>query len=408
MLPPDMASFRPVTTLVKKARDAHSRHRDRHRPTGFGFALADRVDYLDGLAWDSLTARDSVFLSRRYLRVLEECGPRNVRQRYALVFRGRDAVAAVAAQAVSASAARVPKEAPSPVVSSALKHVDQQILVCGNLLSWGFHGVAFAPGVDRRELWAAVADALYRIRRADRLFGDTDLVLVKDVTDPHAADAEELQRYSYRPLDTEPNMVLELRPSWRGYDDYLGGLTANYRKAARNIARDTAAAGYVVERLSNVDGHAQALHDLYLQVHERQKFRVVTIAPEFVPALAGAFPADFRVTVARRDSAIAGFVTTLRDGDTAVGYYIGFDSGANAGAPLYLRLLHAVVQDAIEMGCSRVSLGRTALEPKARLGARPAPMRVWVRHRVPALNVLVRALLRTISHEAAPDRNPFK
>ena len=83
-------------------------------------------------------------------------------------FRVRDAVAAVAAQAVSASAARVSKETPSPVVSSALKHVDQQILVCGNLLSWGFHGVAFAPGVDRRELWAAVADALYRIRRADR------------------------------------------------------------------------------------------------------------------------------------------------------------------------------------------------------------------------------------------------
>jgi hypothetical protein len=55
-----------------------------------------------------------------------------------------------------------------------------------------------------------------------------------------------------------------------------------------------------------------------------------------------------------------------------------------------------------------VSFGRTALEPKARLGARPAPMTVWVRHRVQAMNVLVRGLLRTISHEEAPDRNPFK
>ena len=403
-----MPSFRPVTNLVKKARAAHSRHRDRHRPTDFGFALADRVDYLDGAAWDSLTAQDSVFLSRRYLRVLEDCGPRNVRQRYALIFRGREAVAAVAAQAVSASAARVPKETPSKVVSSTLKHVDQQILVCGNVLSWGFHGVAFAPGVDRRELWVAVVDALYRIRRADRLFGNTDLVIVKDVTEPHAADAEELKRFSYRPLATEPNMVLDIAPSWRGYDDYLAGLTANYRKAARHIARDIAAAGYIVERLSDVESHAKTLHDLYLQVHERQKLRVVTLAAEFVPALANAFPEDFRVTVVRRDSEVAGFVTTLRDGDTAVGYYIGFDSAVNAETPLYLRLLHAVVQDAIEMGCRRVSFGRTALEPKARLGARPAPMCVWVRHRVQALNVVVRGLLRTISHEEAPDRNPFK
>ena len=83
-------------------------------------------------------------------------------------FRVRDAVAAVAAQAVSASAGRVPKGAPSQLVSSALKHVDQQILVCATCCRWGFHGVAFAPCVDRRELWAAVADALYRIRRADR------------------------------------------------------------------------------------------------------------------------------------------------------------------------------------------------------------------------------------------------
>ena len=225
------------------------------------------------------------------------------------VFRGREAVAAVAAQAVSASAAHVPKRTPSKVVSSALKRVDQQILVCGNLLSWGFHGVAFAPDVDRRDLWAAVADALYRIRRADRLFGNTDLVIVKDVTEPHAVDAHQLKRFSYRPLDTEPNMVLDIAPSWRGYDDYLAGLTANYRKAARVIARDIAAAGYVVERLSDVDGHARTLHDLYLQVHERQKYRMVTLAPEFVPALANAFPADFRVTVVRRDSEVVGFVT---------------------------------------------------------------------------------------------------
>jgi predicted N-acyltransferase len=403
-----MPSFRPVRHLIKKARDAHSRHRERHRPTAFGFALADKVDYLDGAAWDRLTAQDSVFLSRRYLRVLEDYGPTNIRQRYALIFRGREPVAAVAAQAVSASAAHIPKESPSKAVASALKHVDQQILVCGNLLSWGFHGVAFAPGVDRREIWAAVADALYRIRRADRLFGDTDFVLVKDVTDPHAADAEALKRYSYRPLETEPNMVLEIAPAWQRYDDYLAGLTASYRKSAKNVARDCSAAGYCVERLSDVDGHAKALHDLYLQVHERQKFRLVTLAPQFVPALAQAFPDDFRVTVVRRDGDVAGFVTTLRDGETAVGYYVGFDSAVNAKTPVYFRLLHAVVQDAIEMGCRSVSLGRTALEPKARLGARPAPMRVWVRHRLPALNVVVRSLLRSIPHDEAPERNPFK
>jgi hypothetical protein len=35
-------------------------------------------------------------------------------------------------------------------------------------------------------------------------------------------------------------------------------------------------------------------------------------------------------------------------------------------------------------------------------------MSVWIRHRVPALNVAVRGLLRAVPHDEAPDRNPFK
>src|SRR5258705_7365281 len=65
------------------------------------------------------------------------------------------------------------------------------------------------------------------------------------------------------------------------------------------------------------------------------------------------------------------------------GYYIGYDRAAAAGLPLYLRLLHAVVEQAIDWGCGRLSLGRTTLDPKARLGARPQPLFIWARHRHP-------------------------
>jgi hypothetical protein len=76
--------------------------------------------------------------------------------------------------------------------------------------------------------------------------------------------------------------------------------------------------------------------------------------------------------------------------------------------PLYLRLVHATIGDAIAWGCKRLSLGRTALEPKAALGARPEPMSVWLRHRVPALNWCLRGLLGAVPHAEAPERNPFK
>jgi hypothetical protein len=145
-----------------------------------------------------------------------------------------------------------------------------------------------------------------------------------------------------------------------------------------------------------------------MQVHERQKLRLVTLSPRFLPALAAVFRERLRCTVIKRDGRMIGFVTTLKDGDTAVGYYVGFDGKANSETPIYFRLLQAVIEDSVQLGCRRLSLGRTALEPKARLGARPVPMRIWLRHRVPAINLVVRSLLQTVSHEDAPERNPFR
>jgi len=169
-----------------------------------------------------------------------------------------------------------------------------------------------------------------------------------------------------------------------------------------------AAAGCSLERIEDADRHAYTLHSLYLQVHQRQRMRLVTLSPGFIPALSAAFGSAFRCTVLRRGDQMLGFVTTLKDRDTAVGYYIGFDTQANAEIPIYFRLLNAAVEDGIQMGCHEISFGRTALEPKARLGARPVPLHVWIRHRVPAMNLLVRGLMQTITHEEAPDRSPFK
>src|SRR4051812_31251693 len=62
-----MPKVKPLKKLITKARDVRAHHRERHQPSGYGFALADRLEYLDKSHWDRVTAHDSLFLSRRYL-----------------------------------------------------------------------------------------------------------------------------------------------------------------------------------------------------------------------------------------------------------------------------------------------------------------------------------------------------
>jgi len=206
-------------------------------------------------------------------------------------------------------------------------------------------------------------------------------------------------------------MVLDISPKWKSYDDYLASLNSKYRKQSKQIEKEVTNAGCVVEEIKTADiaRNAEQLHALYLQTHKNARLRLVTLPVTFLPTLAERFGDDMRFTVLKKDGELLGFVTTVKDGETAVGYYIGFDRKANADIPIYFRLLQSVIGHAIALDCKRLSLGRTALEPKARLGARPDPMRVWIRHRIPMLNMIVRGLLHTIDdHEEPPERNPFK
>lgn len=408
--------------LASALRDVRKRHRDRRRPSGFGFAFADRVEYFDPQRWDAVTNQSSRFLHRDVLHVIENHGPQNIQPRYAMIFEGEKPVAAVAAQVVTVTGDLLSREkrehtksfsgllrrAAGPVAKTAKAGLRERMLVAGNLLSWGFQGIAFAPGEEPARIWPGVAEALYRIRRAERLMGQTDFIMVKDVTERQTG-LESLRRFSYRPLETDPNMVLDIDPAWRTYEDYLGALDAKYRRNAKDQMKKLAAGNCVLEPLKNLRFHSNRLHELYLAVHANAPVRLVTLRETYLPAMAEMAGENFRCTVVRRGEELLGFVTSFRDGETAIAYYIGFDRQAAAeGLPIYLRLLHATINDAIGWRCKRLSLGRTALEPKAALGAKPETMSVWLRHRVPAFNWMLRGLLGAVPHAEAPERNPFK
>jgi hypothetical protein len=447
------------------------------------FAFADSIAFLNANDWDSISARSGLFLSRRFLGLLEQNRPENLTMHYALAYAEGRPVVAVVAQSLDIRVAdlssrrakekgqglwrslgkatvrsitrgrkryllfeallpwaRLDGEAQEadepglwPDVASSLSRrwygllkaaehaaelpvawVHQRMLVCGNFLSTGPHGVAFAEGEDPARLWPVVEEALYRIRRSIKLFGDSDLVMIKDLTDDQKDAAAALRRSHFRRFETEPNMILPFEPGWRNFDDCLRDMRSEYRIRIRRTIRNLETSGVVLERIGTeqVKARAAEIYDLYLQVHEHQTLRLTTIRPQWIAALAASFGDDFRTVVARHKESgkLLGFANVIRDGKSAHGLYIGFDKVAAAkGIPLYLGLVYAAVGQAIEMGAEQMSLGRTALGPKAQIGAKAQPMWGYLRHRNPALNLAVPSILALLPTPAEPpERHPFK
>jgi hypothetical protein len=394
---------------VEGIKAALQRHDKRARPGGLDCALSDRIDFLNPDHWDALTRDASFFLSRGYRRLLEAHAPSGMSPRYALVYRDGKPIVAIAAQVLEVRGNQLANLPESRVRKKALEQVRTRLLVCGSLVSSGFHGLAFAADEDPALLWHGVAEALYRMRRADRLHGQIDYVMIKDLDDTRHVLAAPLRDFSYRPLKTEPEMAMPIRPHWNDFAAYLADLNSNYRGKAKKVAKQVEDAGYRVEHNVDVAAHDARLHALYSAVEQRADTRLSALPPGYFGALAAlAGPARMRCTVIRNDDDIVGFITTIKDGTRALGYYVGLDYAVNAKVPLYLRLLQCLIADAIALGCDELSFGRTAAEPKASLGASAHASHVWLRHRLPAVNALIREIFTRVTPDDAPQRRPFK
>jgi hypothetical protein len=123
-----VTKVKTLAQLPARLRQARADHDLRHRPSGFHFVLAERIDQLRGDAWDAVTARASVCMGRPFLRLLERCGPSRLKMHYALVYRGSDPVAAVACQSLAVDASSLRRG--RALGERGLARVKQRVLVC--------------------------------------------------------------------------------------------------------------------------------------------------------------------------------------------------------------------------------------------------------------------------------------
>lgn len=372
--------------------------------------------------WDQLVAGGTLFLGREYLRLLEVYGSPKVRSRYAILSEDGRPVACIKANIFDVDDDMLSVRARSSehagfrdryvdrnlrrIRNTSLGAFGRRIVLCGNLFSCGLHGVAFSPDEDPARLWPAVTHGLGQLFQEE---SSAAYLVIKDISPRETAVTDSLGRAGCAPLKLEPSMDLHVPGTWHTYGDYLASLNTKYRKAAKKIQDAVDQAGIRLDSLADPAILQDRLLSLYEQVEQRARTRFGTLQAGYLPALARMAGVDrFRCSVARRGDEVIGFSAVLKDGGTAVVHLVGFDYEENARAPVYLRLLHQAIEDSLVLGCATIHFGRTALEPKARLGAVPTDTEAWVKHTNPVVNRAVGCLLRLVPEDRAPLREPFR
>jgi hypothetical protein len=393
--------------IINQIKDKAKRHKERHQSIDYQYIFSDSIAFTNYQDWNQVAESSSVFLSREYLKAIETCSPENTSQKYAIAYKDNQPVVIIACQIAEITGENLSHEK-GKIIDKIKRNFKERVLVCGNLVSSGLHGVGMCADLDPEQGWRIVAEVLYKIRRAEKLAGKIDFVMIKDIKKTHLKPSEVLERFSYRRIQTDPDMVLDFDNPLASFDEYLALLTTKYRSRIKKIIKTIDQAGLVCEKLTLDEELDAKAHHLYLNVESKASTRLATLPKGYFLALQQSLGDKFSCYGIKKDQELIGFVSIIKDQQDAIAYYVGLDYEVNKKLPIYFRLLQLVIESAIDLQCTRVLFGRTALEPKASLGAKPVEEFVWARHRIPVVNFMVRNLFRNIPFDTAPERSVTK
>ena len=239
------------------------------------------------------------------------------------------------------------------------KYVDRTILKAVNLLSTkGFihyAGNACSPGLQFPEISNA---------------GD---VVIDDATNCGVQIINVLGSPSLSnavTISAEPFMNLEIRESWKSFDDYISSMSSKYRVRANKVLKTTE--NYTVQPLSMQQANDWIPQCAQILGHTL-KDKTLAISPN-ISAMLHTFvrtlKEEFKVWGYYKNEALCGFISAIDSDYGTYAMHLGLTDEA-AEDSLYQRMMYDVIRHGIENQSQFVCLGRTATEIKSTMGATP-------------------------------------
>jgi predicted N-acyltransferase len=145
--------------------------------------------------------------------------------------------------------------------------------------------------------------------------------------------------------------------------------------------------------MADVSTVIDEVYPLYLQVYERATLRFEKLTKEYLCRLGREMPERARFFVWRKDGRAVAFAVTMTRGDTLYDLYIGMQYPLALELHLYFYTFRDVLSWAIRQGIKTYCSTPLGYDPKLQLGCELAPLDLYVRHRSPVLNVVMKRVM---------------
>ncbi len=363
--------------------------------------------------WDVFSV-DTIFLSSRYLKVLEDSAPKNMQCFYVAIYEFEILVGIAIAQFLDGNQMESfgdrDKCMKTFFRNVAFKNFSSQILFVGNNMLTGQNAFSFSTSTDAREALKELRTASQLIEQRLKKQGKkVHLTSFKDFT------AEQLPLFNttdfsaFYEFQIQPNMVFDIQPHWLSMEDYVTDLTKKYRdqyKRAQKKAIDIEKRKLDFKEISSLE---TTIYELYLHVAKNAPFNTFLLSENHFSSLKEHLEHDFLFYGYFLNGELIGFNTLIKNGETMDTYFLGYDEKLQREKMLYLNMLYDMIGYSIKKRFKKIIFGRTALEIKSSVGAVPETMFGYIKHSNPLLQWQMPRIFNSLQPTIIwQTRNPFK
>ncbi|MDA9875674.1 hypothetical protein N9D29_06680 [Flavobacteriaceae bacterium] len=373
-------------------------------------SLYPSVDLIDPVVFKELNTDKNVYFSKSFLKAFERSNPQIEFKYITIADAEKKTIALAVVQVISLSVEGTLKNIKVASLIRKLlglffcnEHI--KILFCGNVFLSGEHGIRCSDGVSKDEIMSQIGIALDAVAANTK---PLHAIFIKDFKEESLKNTRQFLKFGYSEINVEPNMIVQLDPKWKTFEDYKNILKSKYRVKANKADSSSSSLKSRLFTEHDFETYKEELQALYQNTIDNASFNAQVLNLNTYIHLRASFKDDFIVKAYFLEDKLVGFLTALVNKNTLDAHFIGLDYRLNKSHAIYPRILNDYVRLGIEKQVSSIDLGRTASEIKTTIGAIPLELSCYIKHKNPFFNSLIKPFFRRIKIKEFKQHSPFK
>lgn len=380
--------------------------------TEYSFTIYNSTEQLPS-NWDSI-AVSSVFLSKNYLKVLEQSSPENMICHYIGIFKKEKLVSIALCQFLDLnkleSFGERDKCIKTTVRNLVFKNFASQVLVVGNNMLTGQNAYALLNEIEEKTVIALLHEATKELKKQYKSKGITiHITTYKDFSKTQIENFETCEFKNDYQFSTQPNMIFYINENWKIEQDYIDSLSKKYRDQYKRARKKAVGIEKRKLHLEEIILLEDAIYDLYFHVAKNAPFNTFFLPKNHFRIFKEIFKDQFLFYGYFLNEELIGFNTLIKNGKTMDTYFLGYNDTIQREKMLYLNMLYDMIAYSIKKDFDKIVFARTALEIKSSVGAKPVKMYGIISHNNSIVNSYMSKIFKYLEPETIwQERNPFK